>query len=63
MHCKGYHVRSKTDVAQKNEGLATFLCHSICVVHQSHVELGIEPVFWHDEPNWAADILKMALPG
>jgi len=40
------HVRSKTDVAMKNEVLCKFLCHNIVVVHQSHIELGIEPVFW-----------------
>lgn len=43
------HVRSKTDVAMKNEVLCKFLCHNLCVVHQSHIELGIEPVFWEDE--------------
>ncbi len=43
------HVRSKTDVAMKNEVLCKFLCHNLCVVHQSHVEPGIEPVFWQDE--------------
>lgn len=42
------HVRSKTDVAMKNEVLCKFLCHNICVVHQSHIELGIAPVFWAD---------------
>ena len=40
------HVRSKTDVAMKNEVLLKFLCHNIVVVHQSIAELGIEPVFW-----------------
>jgi transposase len=39
-------VRSKTDTAMTNEVLAKFIAHNICVVHQSHVELGIEPVFW-----------------
>jgi transposase len=43
------HVRSKTDTAMKNEVLCKFLCHNLCVVHQSHVELGIEPVFWGAE--------------
>ena len=43
------HVRSRTDTAMKNEVLCKFLCHNIVVVHQSHVELGIEPVFWQDE--------------
>ena len=28
-----------------NEVLCKFLCHNICVVHQSHIELGLEPVF------------------
>jgi transposase len=45
----GDSVRSRTDVAMTNEALCKFLAHNICVVHQSHVELGIEPVFWHDE--------------
>ena len=44
------HVRSKTDVAMKNEVLCKFLCHNICVCIQSQCELGIEPVFWNDEP-------------
>jgi transposase len=42
----GDSVRSRVDVAMKNETLCKFLCHNICVVHQSHIELGIEPVFW-----------------
>jgi transposase len=33
------HVRSRTNVAMKNEVLCKFLCHNIVVVHQSHVEL------------------------
>lgn len=44
-------VRSKTDTAMRNEVLCKVLCHNIVVVHQSHVELGIEPVFWQDEPK------------
>jgi hypothetical protein len=43
-------VRSKSDTAMKNEVYCKFLCNNICVVHQSHIELGIEPVFWSDEP-------------
>jgi transposase len=43
------HVRSRTEVAMKNEVLCKFLAHNICVVHQSHIELGIEPVFWPKE--------------
>lgn len=44
------HVRSKTDVAQKNEVLCKVLCHNICCVIRSQVELGIAPVFWPDAP-------------
>jgi transposase len=57
-------VRSKTDVAMKNEVLCKFLCHNIVVVHQSQVELGIAPVFWKDEPGeTCADVLPMIRPG
>jgi transposase len=43
-------VRSKTDVAMKNEVLCKLLCHNIVVVHQSQIELGIEPIFWGEQP-------------
>ena len=39
----------------KNEVLCKFLCHNICVVHQSHIELGIAPVFWGDRPTPRTD--------
>jgi transposase len=39
-------VRSKTDVAMKNEVLAKVLCHNIVVVIHEMYELGIEPTFW-----------------
>jgi transposase len=57
------HVRSKTDVAMKNEVLCKFLAHNLCVVHQSHIELGIEPVFWQDEPAEEPVVLQMVRPG
>ena len=40
------HVRSSTDTAMKNEVLCKFLCHNICCVIQSQLELGIEAKFW-----------------
>jgi transposase len=46
----GDSLRSKTDTAMANEALAKVLCHNICCLIQSHYELGIEPVFWKDEP-------------
>ena len=51
------HVRSKTDVAMKNEVLLKALCHNIVVVHQSAIELGIAAEFWTDEPKGSA-VLK-----
>jgi transposase len=54
-------VRSKTDVAMKNEVLCKFLCHNLCVLIQSQHELGIEPVFWGDEPKRAV-ILPLSQP-
>jgi len=39
------HVRSKTDVAMKNEVLAKILCHNICCLISAMYELGIEPNF------------------
>jgi len=37
-------VRSKTDVAARNEVLAKILCHNICCLISAMYELGIEPV-------------------
>jgi transposase len=53
------HVRSKTDVAMKNEVLCKFLCHNICCCISAQCELGIEPVFWPEEPSQRATILPM----
>lgn len=39
-------VRSKTDVAMRNEVLCKVLCHNVvCLIHEMY-ELGIEPDFW-----------------
>ncbi len=58
------HVRSKTDVAMKNEVLCKFLCHNICCLIQSQVELGIEPVFWETRPvkTVEAEVVATAAP-
>jgi transposase len=42
-------VRSHTERAMKNEVLCKFLCHNICCVIHSQIELGIEPAFWLEE--------------
>ncbi len=41
----GDHVRSKTDVAMKNEVLCKILCHNICCLIHAMYELGITPEF------------------
>jgi transposase len=38
-------VRSKTDVAMRNECLCKFLCHNICCVISAMHEIGIDPTF------------------
>jgi len=38
-------VRSKSDVAAKNEVLCKILCHNVCCLISAIYELGIEPVF------------------
>jgi hypothetical protein len=38
-------VRSKTDVAARNEVLAKVLCHNICCLISAFHELGIEATF------------------
>ena len=46
----GESVRSKTDTAMVNEVLCKLLCHNICCVIHEQAELGVEPVFWSDNP-------------
>jgi transposase len=43
------HVRSRTDVAMVNEVLCKFLCHNLCCVIMSQIELGIVAEFWPEE--------------
>ena len=42
------HVRSKTDIAMKNEVLCKVLCHNICCLISAIYELDLEPVFWQN---------------
>jgi hypothetical protein len=44
-----------------NEVLAKLLAHNICVVHASHIELGIEPVFWPEQPSVCDGVLPFRL--
>lgn len=41
----GDHIRSKTEVAMKNEVLCKILCHNICCLISAIYELNLKPVF------------------
>lgn len=56
------HIRSRVDTAMVNEVLCKILCHNLCVVIASQCELGIEPVFWGNEPTGQKDILPLTRP-
>lgn len=45
----GDSLRSKTDLAMKNETLAKFVCHNICCLISAMYELGVDPVFWGEQ--------------
>jgi transposase len=46
----GDSVRSKTDVAMKNETLCKFIAHNICCTIQEMHECGIDPTCWAETP-------------
>jgi Transposase len=46
-------VRSKCDVAMKNEVLCKILGHNLCCLIQALYELGIDPVFWEQQQTAA----------
>jgi transposase len=56
----GEAVRSKNDSAMVNEVLGKVLCHNVCACIASHCELGIEPVFWTEEPSAVKTTLPFA---
>ena len=43
-------VRSKCDIAMKNEVLAKLVCHNICCLISAMYEVGIDPTFWAEKP-------------
>jgi hypothetical protein len=57
------HVRSKTDVAVKNEVLLKLLCHNVVVVHQATIELGIDGTFWPADESEPRAVLPMVRRG
>jgi transposase len=47
----GDNVRSKSDVAARNEVLCKVLCHNICCLISAVYELGIQPIFGLSIPD------------
>lgn len=54
----GDHVRSKTEVAIRNEVLAKVLCHNLAVVIHEAEELGIDPAGFGSPPKAEPRILR-----
>jgi transposase len=53
-------VRSKTDTAMANEVLCKVLCHNLCCIILAQCELGLDAVFWPEEPKAEnPDVLPM----
>lgn len=59
----GDSVRSKSDVAMKNEVLCKVLAHNICVCIAEWYTLGIEPIFSTSEPEEEPAVLAFVRPG
>ncbi len=56
------HVRSKTDIAMKNEVLCKVLCHNICCLISAIYELGITPNFCaEDKAPSAVEVVEPRL--
>jgi transposase len=56
----GDYIRSRSDVAMKNEALAKLLAYNITSVIHSQCELGIDPIFWSETAKQQApEILPM----
>jgi hypothetical protein len=54
-------VKSKNELAQKNEVYAKFVCHNLCVLIAEMYSLGIEAMFppsAETEPAGCRDILR-----
>jgi transposase len=47
----GDSVRSKTDLAMRNEVLAKLVCHNLCCLISAMYEMGVNPVFWVDQAH------------
>ncbi len=53
-------VKSKNDLAQKNEVYAKFVCHNLCVLIQEMYVIGIDPTFCGNSRN---EMASLKFPG
>lgn len=51
----GNHLRSRTDVAMKNEAYCKLLAHNICRLIHAQCELGVASVFWGEGAHGSHD--------
>jgi len=58
----GDYIRSRTDVAMKNEALCKLLAYNITSVIHSQCELGIEPIFWPNLEGEERNLLPLVRP-
>jgi transposase len=56
----GDFIRSRNEVAMTNEVLCKIICHNLCCVILSQIELGIEAAFWGRGEDRANDVLPLA---
>jgi hypothetical protein len=62
IHEQEYCIRSRTDVALKNEALCKLLAYNITSVIHSQCELGIEPIFWAKLEGEERNLLPLVRP-
>ncbi len=55
----GANLRSRNETSMKNEALAKFVCHNLCVLIQEMYMLGIDPTFGCTNKGDAAQILQL----
>lgn len=59
----GDSLRSRNPVAMVNEALAKFICHNLCCVIRSQIELGVEAEFWQAEESSERDVIPFRRGG
>ncbi len=59
----GDFVRSKSQTAMTNEVLCKILCHNLCCVILSQIELGVDATFWDGKDEGRRDVLPLVRRG